>query len=548
MEIQKQNINLDDLFKTDIDTCYQRYPYLNNDELQILFETKLPWFEKNTHNLKNEYINDKNKFYSILKKILLKQKNEKLHILEGIQFPCFNLKELKFYHKLIDFKYTFFYGKATFESKNKELDFDLLGVNFYHYVTFHSVTFPSKFTRFARAHFHNEVSFFNAKFKDKITFSHARFYQDCNFSNVKFKSFADFHSSIFHSSTNFSFSNFRDEAQFGDSVFKKSTDFSYSTFKATCDFNKSTFHNDILFTNCHFHDETIFRSVTVKGISCFSEIYFDEDTYFTESIFKDKISFINSTSEKTFDFSDVTFNSLLLDKLDLKKASYLGLRGWDHSKLKKVKVSARYFQTKETARIIKAHFESQNNITESNKYFQIEQQLYLDELKNKESIEPTKHITKFVLYLNKFVSNFGTDWIRPLFVMFSFGFLASFFYILCSNTSTLFIFEKHPIPNKDILFWTAGGFAVSTIMYLTYYYKRWGLLTLTILGYIMLMIFSQDLRLITNDISKLINPLNIFKGKDYFEDIAPYGMMVKLIMATLIYQFIMAFRQNTRRK
>ncbi|OYY30669.1 MAG: hypothetical protein B7Y63_05235, partial [Sulfurovum sp. 35-42-20] len=59
--------------------------------------------------------------------------------------------------------------------------------------------------------------------------------------------------------------------------------------------------------------------------------------------------------------------------------------------------------------------------------------------------------------------------------------------------------------------------------------------------------FSSEARDISNDISKLINPLNIFKSEDYFEHIAPYSLFVKAIVATLIYQFIVAFRQNTRR-
>lgn len=137
--------------------------------------------------------------------------------------------------------------------------------------------------------------------------------------------------------------------------------------------------------------------------------------------------------------------------------------------------------------------------------------------------------------------------------MFIFGFLAAFIYNLFpipTNDDIKILFHtKNGLPTaKDILFWCAGGFVYGILAYLFYYFKTWILFGLLVLSYICMLIFIPDIRSISNDISKLINPLNIFKAKDYFEHIAPYGMFVKLIMSVLIYQFIMAFRQNTRRK
>ena len=320
------------------------------------------------------------------------------------------------------------------------------------------------------------------------------------------------------------------------------------------------------FSNSYFFNKAYFDSVIFKAI-----------TEFQNSNFLSVAHFENTICKETINFSKIKFSSIKFFNSEFKNSHFLGIANINtretlkhYKKIPNIYFDVEYYKNKEkvfkainkdvtlpnkmnftdkeTARIIKSNFEKQNNITEANKYFRIEQELYLYELKYKKSFEENRVSIKTILYLNKFVSNFGTDWIRPIFVMFSFGFLASFLYILFSNNPTLFIFEQYPITTKDILLWTGGGFFISIVIYLLYYYKKWWLLILFLSGYIGILIFNQDLRLITNDISKLINPLNIFKGKEYFEDIAPYGMFVKLIMATLIYQFIMAFRQNTRRK
>jgi hypothetical protein len=76
---------------------------------------------------------------------------------------------------------------------------------------------------------------------------------------------------------------------------------------------------------------------------------------------------------------------------------------------------------------------------------------------------------------------------------------------------------------------------------------------------------SIEIQQIANKITTLINPFNIFNQDifyqnfidkhqhyliyiNYFEDIALYGVLVKAITITLIYQFIISFRNSTRRK
>ena len=337
--------------------------------------------------------------------------------------------------------------------------------------------------------------------------------------------------------------------------FTKLVRFSHAKFYGVSHFSQIIFQDEAMFDNVDFYDNAIFLGTIFKKNITFHSTRFHKDATLVNSQFENKAMFVGTTFKQVADFrgsdaNKILFTNAIINKIDLfgftyKESNFLYMKNYANEKLN---FTVKNFINKETARIIKASLEKQNNITESNKYFTIEQELYLKDLKEKNSKEPNKELVKFTLRLNKYVSNFGTDWIRPLLVMFIFGFFASFFYnlpiCLPKDLKDLKIFIEY----KDILYWTSGGFIYGILIYLFYYYKEWNLLKLFTIGYIGMLIFIPELRVLTNDISKLINPLNIFKNKDYFEHIAPYGMIVKLIMATLIYQFIMAFRQNTRRK
>ncbi len=51
----------------------------------------------------------------------------------------------------------------------------------------------------------------------------------------------------------------------------------------------------------------------------------------------------------------------------------------------------------------------------------------------------------------------------------------------------------------------------------------------------------------TNLAIKLINPTNLFKDDETFKNLELYGVIVRVITATILYQLLVAFRQNTRR-
>ena len=218
----------------------------------------------------------------------------------------------------------------------------------------------------------------------------------------------------------------------------------------------------------------------------------------------------------------------------------------------KIILNKNHFLNKESARLIKTYFEKQNNITEANKYFQIEQELYIDELHRTET-NPNRIPTLITLYLNKWVSNFGTDWIRPLLFLFTLSYLFMRFYIdLDIYLPTKDEHIKHFTQVSDIQYiWTmlvAWG-----LIYLSTFFKSqklifWILIIVGSITSIAALGMYDNVLAMQNYIIQLTNPINAFKNMNLYDGIEIYGAFVRIVVVTIIYQFIVAFRQNTRRK
>jgi len=324
-------------------------------------------------------------------------------------------------------------------------------------------------------------------------------------------------------------------------VYTKDTDFSHCTFYGITNFKNTIFNDEVKFNNVNF----------IKATD-FSETSFEEDTYFKNAKFQDTVTFENSECKGIFDFSDTAFSSLLLDKSSFPNASYLRLNGYDKETYRKEGLSYKHLKTKETARIIKAHFDAQNNITEANKYFPIEQELYLNTIYSQESIIPNKNSTLFVLLLNKFVNYFGTDWVRSLLILFMLSYLFMRFYIDFDSFLGVDKNIKHFTEIADIQYiWTM--FISWALLYLSTFYKAnklifWSLIFIGIVINIIGITSYDNVLAMQNYIIQLTNPINAFKNMNLYEGIEIYGAFVRIIIVTIIYQFLVAFRQNTRRK
>ena len=315
-------------------------------------------------------------------------------------------------------------------------------------VSLEMVQFPRFY--YQNYHFFDEMS---------LSFAHAIFEYKAHFEEVTFSHDVDFEGAIF-----------RDKAYFRDSVFVGEATFTSATFLEKVYFRRAVFRREAYFLSTSFIEKADFRDV----------------------IFADKALFRGAVCKDLIQFSGAQITSLDLETSRFADASYLHLHGYDPSSDKPVLLSDKHFPNKESARHIKAHFEKQNNITEANKYFVIEQSLYLKELKS-ESWWSHKG-TILTVALHKWVSNSGTSWIKVL------------MWIMLFALTVLVFYDGLPRDMETILH-------------------------------------------IPDRAIELVNPLNIFKrGYNLYEGHEFWAMIVRVIATYLIYQFMMAFRQDTRRK
>ncbi len=290
--------------------------------------------------------------------------------------------------------------------------------------------------------------------------------------------------------------------------------FDHAVFTGKSNFEHVSFGEDIIFEGATFRDKAYFRDAVFHGKAVFTSATFLEKSYFRRAVFEDEAIFLSTSFIEKADFRDVIFQDKALfrgavckdliqfsgaqiSSLDLETsrfddASYLHLHGVGQQGGKPILLSGKNFPNKESARHIKAHFEKQNNITEANKYFVIEQSLYLDELISEDWWSHKGRI--FTVALHKLISNSGTSWIKVLFWLLAFALLV------------LLLHDGFPQDKETLIN-------------------------------------------IPNRAVELINPMNIFK-RDYhlYEGHDFWGMVVRVVAMYLVYQFMMAFRQDTRRK
>ena len=446
----------------------------------------------------------KNRFYNTLDndnkekyKTLFYDKNE----IDKFNQKLKEFIELQKNNEEIDLSFVHFYEQYDFTDKNSSLN-----KIFYEYSI---LEYDENNEDKQRSEISKRISFSNATFKKQIEFIRVTFEKQVSFEGTIFL----------------------DNANFQEVIFKEDTE-GIEELQGT------------IFEGVKFYKEAIFNEAEFKGKAKFFRTKFKDYTSFHKTKFYNTVSFENAVSKDLFYFHDVSIGELDLIGFHYEKANFLILTNIDKSNPILTKAN---FKNKDTARIIKAHFEQQNNITETHDYFIIEQEFYIELLHKDNTSYSNKTINIISLWFNKYVSNYGTDWGRVLIVLFGIGFLLSFIY-----TFFHIQFPQDVIFNKNEKKLLIFGIFFSIIIYYLFYqnkriYKL--LLFIFIMYYIQGMFEFDILQSTNNKILTLVNPLNIFKSnKEYFKDIALYGIFVKVIISTLVYQFIISFRNSTRRK
>lgn len=230
------------------------------------------------------------------------------------------------------------------------------------------------------------------------------------------------------------------------------------------------------------------------------------------TMIKDRLSLINSRIETK--------------KLDLSNTSLPTSTNFLNAKLETA--------NRETARIIKNSFEQQNNIIEANKYYALEMKHYEHELNWKDNFKE-----KLIFLCHGLSSEHSQNWILPLFWILFFSIIyGSCDYLLGTD------FKRYPLSANMLSFvfiLLSVPFIINTILDDNSLKNILPTFLLFILG--LYLYITKDISL--ELLAKAINPFSSMRST---ESINGLQLVFKIIIAYLVYQFIISVRQNTRRK
>ncbi|MDP2849731.1 MAG: pentapeptide repeat-containing protein [Sulfuricurvum sp.] len=343
-------------------------------------------------------------------------------------------------------------------------------------------------------------------------------------------------------------------SQFFKTIFNGEVDFSHAIFTGYVNFNEASFAGEVFFYQSTFNGNVDFNQATFKDDVDFSETQFDHQASFKKTIFCNYANFEGATFAKKFSLYNAKIKKFNLLNTFFDDTNLLNISAYNND-LENGKVLTKdNFVNKETARLIKGHLDSHNNITESNKYFALEQELYFDELKDPNSTEPNRWQTITTLFLNKYVSHFGTDWLRSLIVLILFGYIVMIGYMAFDHIGWL-VDDK----DKSVIHFNLYQYLPLTLTMISgwgflyrYTFTKDIYLILIAIPFIVLAFFIADannleIRTFTNYIVQITNPIGAFKDVELYKGIEFYATIVRITIAVMIYQFIVAFRNNTRR-
>lgn len=261
-------------------------------------------------------------------------------------------------------------------------------------------------------------------------------------------------------------------------------------------FTDSIFYSKVEIKKCTITDCN-FESTRFKDFCDFEESIFNT-IEFKNTIFEKLVTFQKTKFTENVDFYYVTFkthsifkNTIFQKTVNFENTLFEVDGSFYGISSKEDKIEDIIVSNRETARIIKNSFEQQNNIIEANRFYALEMK------KREKELEILKNPLEWIVFkLHGISSNHSQSWLFPLFWIM----IVSYLYILFSTKFNLIeSFLYNLMIKKDLL----------------------------------------------NEISDLINPFSIMTSKDPIT----FGLLIfKIIIAYLIYQFIVSVRQNTRRK
>lgn len=275
-------------------------------------------------------------------------------------------------------------------------------------------------------------------------------------------------------------------------------------FEANC-----IFYKDVIIKDSNFLEEVFFDNSTFRGSLLINNVSFHNTLLFRdcEIIMNFELKYV------TFKYECIFQNLSLLSILSLRECIFINSLKINDLRVKNIK-------DRETARILKDSSEKQNNIIEANNYYAIEMQKREEEL-DKEKKSGKDFFDWVVFKTHGIASNHSQDWALSLAWIILFGML-------------LTIFKTNLSFDINIIFCLIPFLYAKIEKYMF------------VVFYVFYFIFMKSLdKSPLDEFATNINPFSIMTSAD---KLTFTELLFKIIIAFLIYQFIISIRQNTRRK
>ena len=277
-----------------------------------------------------------------------------------------------------------------------------------------------------------------------------------------------------------------------------------SLIRGKANFYNTKFNDLADFYRTRFVDVD-FERTDFNAISIFSESKFCKAVDFKYTKFLGKSIFRDTVFNNTLNLRDSIFSD---DALFLDVTS-------EYGRVKTIQV-----ENRETARVIKNFLDNSNNIIEANKFYALEM-----DAREKELSFIKNPFEWLVFKIHGLSSNHSQDWLLALLWIF----VISIYYSI-PDSKFWFTYEE------PLIYLFGSILLVPLFFHIPIKYKK-----IILIAFITNIIYftSMSLDLVT----KSINPFTKLPNNITFP-----ALVFKVIIAYLIYQFIVSIRQNTRRK
>lgn len=304
--------------------------------------------------------------------------------------------------------------------------------------------------RFNRSLFLIEISIKNTVFKKEFVFTNCKCEYDISFSDTIFKSCCDFSNSEFLNKARFYNAKFYDTASFTNTKFRDLADFYSVDFFYAQQFHLTDFLGIAVFSNVTFHKQVqfLYNKISQNSVISFESAKFKQALDISRSNFWCKLHFWGAE----IDVNPPEMWLYANDRMD-KQLFDFGQRRRPLSRIR------------ESLRMIKNEFESENNKINALELYREEMVVYYREVR----IDRGNYQEKLVLIFNKLSNNFGLSWTRGVAFTLFIGVFFYTFFLLCMSDKLVFYLSwqsvaetvKHYFEFLNIAKWDLEPFGIS---------------------------------------------------------------------------------------